>query len=364
MMKRIITLFLALALTLSLCACGMSSAQSGEKPSVGQEGTVIVKNEAASNEVFAEDIFAVEEIAYKYDRGEVRNFEVKIRNITNKKILDLYYGVQALDAEGDVIESWNMGLSDVLQAGQAYWFYCDNNLFDDCGSIEEAATRAESIRIAFAKIQTVKDDSSSWVQYDFKEPPTARIADLPMRGKNMDEIIAPTEATVPAGPRVIGPKVIESKSLTIQDVSVEFMDKLPKSFTRTSTYSVSGNKEDFVLNESQAYAAVHFTITNQTSKEIKLSDLNDDFKLELIYDGSYTYTSASDVPSFFLAGSQSAIVYDMSSIGKVSISPLVTMDMTIFLICSKQVEEKTDKILDVVFTSDYNGIETYRFAIR
>ena len=363
-MKRIITLFLALVLALSLFACGGSSAQSGEKPSVGQEETVTVKNEAATNEVFAEDFFAVEEIAYKYERGEVRNFEVKIRNITDKKIMDLYYSVQALDAAGDVIESWNMGLSDVLQAGQAYWFYCDNNLFDDCGSIEEAATRAESIRIAFAKIQTVKDDSSSWVQYDFKEPPTARIADLPMRGKNMDEIIAPTEATVLAGPRVIGPKVIESKSLTIQDVSVEFMDKLPKSFTRTSTYSVSGNKEDFVLNESQAYAAVHFTITNQTSKEIKLSDLNDDFKLELIYDGSYTYTSASDVPSFFLAGSQSAVVYDMSSIGKVSISPLVTMDMTIFLICSKQVEENTDKILDVVFTSDYKGIETYRFAVR
>lgn len=359
-MKRIIALILVLALALSLCACGGGTAQSGANPSE----SIVAKNEAVTNEVYAEDIFAVEEIAYKYDNGEVRNFEVKIRNITDKKILELYYGVQALDAAGDVIESWNMGGSDVLQAGQACWYYCSNNLFDDCGSIEEAATRAESLRIVTANVQTVKDDSSSWVHYDFKEPPTVRIADLPMRGKNMDEIIEPTEVTIPAGPRVIGPEVVESKSLTIQDVSVEFMDELPKSFTRTSSYSVSGNKEDFELNESQAYAAVHFTVTNQTSKEIKLSDLNDDFKLELIYDGSFTYTSASDVPSFFLAGSQSAVVYDMSSIGKVSISPLVTMDMTIFLICSKQVEENTDKILDVVFTSDYNGLETYRFAIR
>ena len=358
-MKRMIAMILALALTMSLCACGASSTQSGDKSE-----SIAAKNEKVTDEVYAEDFFAVEEIAYKYDRGEVRNFEVKIRNITAKKILDVYYGVQALDAAGDVIESWNMGGSDVLQAGQACWYYCSNNLFDDCGSIEEAATRAESIQIISAHIQTVKDDPRSWVHYDFKEPPTARIADLPMRGKNMDEIIAPTEATAPAGPRVIGPEVVESKSLTIQNVSVEFMDELPKSFTRTTTYSVSGNKEDFELNESQAYAAVHFMVTNQTNKEIALSDLDDDFKMELIYDGSFTYTSASDVPSFFLAGSQSAIVYDMSSIGKVSISPLVTMDMTIFLICSKQVEENTDKILDVVFTSDYNGIETYRFAIR
>ena len=363
-MKRMIAIIMTVALTMSLCACGASSAQSGEVPAASQAESIVAKNEEVTNEVYAEDFFAVEEIAYKYDRGEVRNFEVKIRNITDKKILDLYYGVQALDAAGDVIESWNMGASDVLQPGQAYWYYCSNNLFDDWGSSEEAATRAESIQIVSAHIQTVKDDPKSWVQYDFEEPPTARIADLPMRGKNMDEIIAPTEATVPTGPRVIGPKVIESKSLTIQDVSVEFMDQLPKSFTRTTAYTASGNKEDFELNDSQSYAAVHFTVTNLTSKEIKLSDLDDDFKLELIYDGSFTYTSASDVPSFFLAGSQSAVVYDMSSIGKVSISPLVTMDMTIFLICSKQLEENTDKILDVVFTSDYNGIETYRFAIR
>lgn len=363
-MNRMIAMILALVLTLPLCACGAGSAQSGEVPAADKSESIVAKNEEATNEVYAEDFFAVEEIAYKYDRGKVSNFEVKIRNITDKKILDLYYGVQALDAAGDVIESWNMGSQDVLQPGQACWYYCSNNLFDDCGSIEEAATRAESVRIVFAKIQTVKDDPSSWVQYDFKDPPTARIADLPMRGKNMDEIIAPTEATVPTGPRVIGPEVVKAEALTIENVSVEFMDKLPGSFTRTTAYTASGNKEDFVLNESQSYAAVNFTVTNQTSKEIKLSDLNDDFKLELIYDGSFTYTSASDIPSFFLAGSQSAVVYDMSSIGKVSISPLVTMDMTIFLICSKQVEENTDKILDVVFTSDYNGLETYRFAIR
>ena len=359
-MKRIIALMLVLALALSLCGCGADAAQPGANPADSNT----VNNEAGSNPVYAEDLFAVEVIAYKYDRGEVRNFEIKIRNITDKKIPNLYYSVQALDAAGDVIESWNIGASDVLLAGQAYWYYCNNDLFDDCGSIEEAATRAESLRIATANVQTVKDDPSSWVHYDFKEPPTARIADLPMRGKNMDEIIAPTGSTTPAGPRVIGPEVVESKSLTIRDVSVEFMEQLPSSFTRTTSYSVSGNKEDFELNESQTYAAVHFTITNQTSKEIKLSDLDDDFKLDLIYDGSFTYTSASDVPSFFLAGSQSAVVYDMSSIGKVSISPLVTIDVTIFLICSKQVAENTDKILDVVFTSDYNGPETYRFAIR
>ena len=146
-MNRMIAMILALVLTLPLCACGAGSAQSGEVPAADKSESIVAKNEEATNEVYAEDFFAVEEIAYKYDRGEVSNFEVKIRNITDKKILDLYYGVQALDAAGDVIESWNMGSQDVLQPGQACWYYCSNNLFDDCGSIEEAAELAKKTNI-------------------------------------------------------------------------------------------------------------------------------------------------------------------------------------------------------------------------
>ena len=85
---------------------------------------------------------------------------------------------------------------------------------------------------------------------------------------------------------------------------------------------------------------------------------------EMIYDGSFQYKSCSDIGCFFVAGSQAAVVYDMSSIGKVSLSPLVTMDMTIYLACARQVADNTDKILDVVFTSQYSGLETYPFAIR
>lgn len=356
-MKRVIALLLTLAMALSLCACGGNSAQTGA-PEQEEKTT-------GGNVTRAEDIFAVEQIAYQERRSELQNFDIKIRNVTQERILDVYFGIQALDAAGDVLESWTMGSMDALEAGQGYWYYCNNNdLFGECATIEEAAAKAESIRIPFAKIQTVKDDPSSWVQYDFQEPPTFRIAEIPLRGLKMNEVIVPTEATVPTGPRVIGPQRQEGKALIIEDVTVEFLDQLPGSFTGTSTYSVCGNKEDFVLNDSQVYAAIHFTITNQTSEEVKLTDLDDDFTVELVYDGTYTYKSNGDTASFFLAGSQSAVVYDMSSIGVVSQPALVTMDMTVFLSCSRQVADNTDKILDVVFTSRYDGPETYTFAIR
>ena len=362
-MKRITALILALML--ALCACGNSDPHTAEPQAAAQTENQPAETEKQPDVVYAEEIFTVEEVAYTVSRGEFRNFDVKIRNITDEKIPDVYYGIQALDAAGDVIESWNMGSSDSLEPGQGYWYYCNSNeLFDECFSIEDAAGRAESIRIAFAKVQTVKGDSSSWVQYDFREPPTYRIAELPMRGRNMNEVIAPTEATVPSGPRVIGPQVCEGKALTIQDVSVEFMDQLPPKVTGCSAYSFSGNKEDFVLNDTQSYAAIHFTVTNQTPDDIKLTDLKDYFIAELIYDGTFKYRSNSENGTFFVSGSQSAVVYDMSSIGSVTISPLVTLDVTLYISCARQVAVNTDKILDVVFTTQYNGPETYRFAVR
>jgi len=363
MMKRITALLLALMLI--LCACGNSAPQTAESQPAGQTEMQAAQSENPPDVVYAEEIFAVEEVAYTVSRGEFRNFDIKIRNITDEKIPDVYYGIQALDAAGDVIESWSMGSSDSLEPGQGYWYYCNSSeLFDECFSIEDAAARAESIRIVFAKVQTIKGDSASWVQYDFREPPTYRVAGLPMRGMNMNEVIAPTEATVPTGPRVIGPQVCEGKALTIQDVSVTFMDQLPGSVTGSSAYSFSGNKEDFVLNETQSYAAIRFTITNQTPDDIKLTDLKDYFIAELIYDGTFKYRSNGDNGTFFLSGSQSAVVYDMSSIGSVTISPLVTMDVTIYISCARQVAVNTDRILDVVFTTQYDGPETYRFAVR
>lgn len=69
-MKRMIAMILALVLTLPLCACGAGSVQSGEVPAADKSESIVAKNEEATNEVYAEDFFAVEEIAYKYDRGE------------------------------------------------------------------------------------------------------------------------------------------------------------------------------------------------------------------------------------------------------------------------------------------------------
>ena len=190
-----------------------------------------------------------------------------------------------------------------------------------------------------------------------------------------EPITMPTEAatvateepvTVPTTepPRVIGPDKIEGCAVTIENVTVKFADALPKSIKKSTTYSVCGFKEEFVLNDSQVYAVIQFSITNQTTGEIKIADIHDEFLVELIYDDQYVYSPDSDSWCFFKAGSQVAVISNMAGVGSARLAPLTTKDVTVYLPCSREISTEMDKHLMVVFTSNYGGYENLEFIIR
>jgi hypothetical protein len=187
-MKKLITLLLAVGMTLVLCSCGEKNAEApaaatADAPAAVETATPEVVETTEDTAVYADDMFAVEDIVYEIRREELKNFEIKIRNLTDTKYLNLYFRVQGLDTRGDVLAAWNMGSQDGLEPGQGYWYYCSSNdLFEECRSIEEAAQRADALRVTYVKIQTVKDDPSSWVEYEFAAPPTFRIADIQPKG--------------------------------------------------------------------------------------------------------------------------------------------------------------------------------------
>lgn len=186
-MKRSVALILIVCTILALSGCGGNTVEeptaNDVKAEVVAEMTLPETTELTEDTtVYADDMFAVEDIVYEMRRDELQNFEVKIRNLTETKHPDLYFGVQALDTRGDVLAAWNMGSQDGLQPGQAAWFYCSNNLFDDCDSIEEAMMRADAIRVTRVNIQTIKDDPKSWVEYEFAGLPTFRLADIQPKG--------------------------------------------------------------------------------------------------------------------------------------------------------------------------------------
>lgn len=164
--------------------------------------------------------------------------------------------------------------------------------------------------------------------------------------------------------REIGPDKIEGNAVTIENVSVDFVDDIPQNIKASSTYSICGFKDEFVLGESQVYAAIHFTVTNQTGEEIKIADVTDDFLVELIYDDRYVFSPDGDSWCFFLSGSKLAVVSAMAGVGSVKQSPLATNDVTVYIPCAKEVSTEQEKHLSVVFSTNYSGFEVLEFNLR
>lgn len=191
--------------------------------------------------------------------------------------------------------------------------------------------------------------------YGNKQTETTEAATLQAAGES-------TEATTQ--PREPGPESLEANAVTIANVSVEYLNELPNNIKSSSTYSICGFKDEFVLNDSQVYAEIHFSITNKTTGEMKIADIHDDFLVELIYDNRFVYSPDTNSWSFFMSGAQTAVVSDMASIGSVTLAPLATKDVVVYMPCAKEISTELDKYLIVVFTSNYSGYENLEFTIR
>lgn len=347
-MKRILSAMLVFALALALCGCG-----AGETAAPA----------TTENAAYAESLVAVENIAYQLQeqKWELKEFNVKIRNVTDQVLNEITFKGQGLDANGDVLEEWIVCSVDALEPGQASWARVYNNdLFRGCKSIEEAAQRAETIRITSMHYRADMDAAEDWMgweDYDFREPPTFKVADILPEGEDVNIMTQPDDS------REIGPESWEGKTMTIRDVSVDFAEELPGDIVAFVAYN-SVPEKDYELSEGKVYAVVSFTVTNQHTEEINLSTVADKFIVELVYDGGFTYATSDDVTNFYRSGSQYAMKNDGFGLDKIVIAPLMTEEVTVYVPCARAVADNTDKILDVNFLSLYSGHEKMSFAIR
>ena len=181
---------------------------------------------------------------------------------------------------------------------------------------------------------------------------------------------APTEAPVETTggsidrtPEVTGDKA-EGDAVTIQNVSVGFIDHLPSWVKDSSAYSFSGNKEDYELKPGQVFALISFTITNNTKGEIKLSDIKDNFMVEMNYNSGYLYHTDSNDYCIYESNGKAAFIKHSFSLGELTLAPLTTKDVRLLIPCAEEVSTETDKPLVVTFLSTYSGREAFSFRIR
>lgn len=179
-MKKAITLLMAIIMMLSLCACGNSTATSKIEDAPAKQTEAEIQETTSTkeqNSTYAESLFSFEGAAYQKGSMGI-SFVLKFRNQMDQEFDSLYFRAQSLDANGEVLESSGCGTQAMPEKGQATWFVCKQNIFDGCTTIEEAATKADSIKISEVVITPDKDDSSTRYTVEFKEPIIIKIADV------------------------------------------------------------------------------------------------------------------------------------------------------------------------------------------
>lgn len=158
---------------------------------------------------------------------------------------------------------------------------------------------------------------------------------------------------------------VEGRAIQVQDVAIGFTDTLPYAITSCSSYSY--NADRYALNDSQVYAVIRFNLTNLTGEDMKLVDIKKKFMMQLTYAEKYKYTTNSDIPAFMTMGDQYGMISDGSSFnspGGMTLAPLVSADVTAYIPCAKKVAENTDKSLTVSFISKHAGNESFVFVLR
>ena len=172
----------------------------------------------------------------------------------------------------------------------------------------------------------------------------------------------PAIETYPGTNKKDGSSAAEGRAVVIENVSVGFRDQLPAHILddRNSSHYI----EELTLNETQVYSVIHFTATNLTTETIDLADIHDDFLVQLIYGNGYQYSTNTDVYAVFESGANIKRVRSNSTSGKdISVSPLASADVTVYIPCARKVAEDYASPLSVTFVAKYSGHESLTFAV-
>ena len=276
---------------------------------------------------------------------------IKVRNndihyFKDRTLINVVVYFQLLDASGNglpanisFIESWSEFPN--LPVGQSCWTTSKN-------AIDKAAVdAAERVQFTSCEFRYSQDAQGEWKQVKaaFSAPVSFDIKDI-----------------IPAG----------EDAFTVENLSVEFSDSLPAGVTSQSAYSggLYNKGYDYVLKDSETYAHISFAITNLTKNDIILNETSGDVVIALDFDDGFIYSTNGSNPSFMKSGSSFSVgchtsEYHSERIGdEITLSPLVTYDVELYLRCAKAVAEQTDKPLVFSISTNLPGYDQIAVKVR
>ncbi len=303
------------------------------------------------------DELRVENVSLEYNntrncyiiKAKVRNLAYPVYENCTLTYVDVSF--RFLDANGDGIpcrydQISNKDVYGHLPLGEAGWA---GGYEIDVGTVDTAEA------IVFDGYSFLYDQHglsyAKGVKGSFTNPPVFKLDDI-----------------IPG--RADAKKTAESDAVFVENVSVEFSDILPPAVMASSAYRAGAKKLHYSLTDSETYAVIHFTITNITTKEITLADLDgDSFFVELNFNNGFNYSTKSSKASVMQSGSEIAVMESTESKSTrfgdaIVIPPLVTYDVTVYIPCARLVATMTDKPLVVSFHTTQTGDKQIDVKVR
>ena len=246
---------------------------------------------------------------------------------------------QLLDSSGDAIPVNSSIFVSDLESGQGGWCTSPARISAD------ALEQAEKIR--FYKYELRWSGAYPDTKGIFNEPLIYTVEEL-LNGQPPE----PSESDHPS-------------DILIENVSVEFSDKLPESVKNEIPDSM---EEALTLGSGQVFAVIRFTLTNLTKNEFMLADRSDVFTVRLNYDDGFIFSTEDKSEFLFesegrysLGGEKYVITAEVMN---VIAPPLTEMYVTLYLPVAKAVSAGADKPLVVSFLTDFTGKQQIDVKIR
>lgn len=346
-MKKAMALLLALVMVFALFGCGSkeASASQTEVPAASKSETA-----DASKEV---DVLSVEGVSFEPYTQDYYDMNICVRNnsfpvLEGRELVDVVVYFSLLDASGNGIplnRSEIDSFSDFpnLLPGQSCWTAQINH-------IDKAAVdAADTVQFTAYEFRYGPDETGEWKQIKgtLSEPVSFKIADL-----------------IPVG----------EEAFTVENLSVEFTSSLPSDIPGLDAFYPDATEltEELRsgLSDSEVYADIHFTITNLMKTAVVLNDLHGDFMIELNYDDGYIFSTDSSKVSVMKSGSKSSSMFHISETrtkrlgDEITLPPLSSLDVELFLRCAKVVSTQKDKSLVVSFMTSEAGYSKLEVNVR
>jgi hypothetical protein len=337
-MRKWIAMILALAMMVSMCACGTNGDGAKEEPSAPTTTTAsetedanLEQPEAAVNEDVtseAEDANSEQPEAAVNEDAASEAEETQAEGGTAEYSEEDFYGTWM-----DLATTYTLNLSK--GAAEFVGRYIASGDWKYEGKSLDVGTGILSGELSISK------DENGAIVLENDEYRLMRLNEIPMSNLSVGE----------SG---------SDDTIKVTLINFAFSETLADDVANSDLFSVNPSiVSDASLEDGQVYACMNFEIQNNSKETITIGDYHHYLELILNYDNGYFYSTEDEATDVFTDGTTVTTYTKDCSDQSIEIQPLASKEVTVYMKCPVLISDETETPLNVIAISLFDGTASY-----